>query len=334
MFSGKKLKTPEDFLKSSDIKNQRRGFKAGLKSNVINRKEGISVEEFKALNKRKGMGNVRIVRNGFKMSNAMGRKVNFEMPKPKFELGEETLNKFFEITEKDPSDKKWIKQYNEIKRLYPNYTPSQIEALIGRPQRIITRKVNFAQGNLDLREELKLMKSAILQGLESNKDLVEKKIVEMLGQDSIIRELESDIETLNEVIDNVYELARDDTYHELDLPMIVDKATFQNLKSIVLYYILTKSKEVFDREMDKVNVKGIGGKYLKLSSLITLMNDGRYILNLETLTIEDEGRREFLEAINKNALERGLKKMGDRFRDEEEKYESEGEEWTEEEESD
>jgi hypothetical protein len=285
MFSGRKLKTPEDFLKSSDIKNQRRGFKNGI--NVINRKEGISVEQFKALNKRRGMGNVRFVRNGFKMSNAMGRKVDFEMPKPKFEIGEETLNKFFEITEKDPTDKEWVKQYNEIKKQYPNYTDTQIEALIGRPQRIVKRKVNFAQGNLDLMEDIKLMKNAILQGLESNKDLVERKIVEMLGQDSKIRELEQNIDVLNEIIDLTNELAVKDTYRDLNLPMMVDKATFKQFKSVVLYYILTKSKEVFDKETNKVNVRGTRGQYLGLSSLITLMEskNENYVLNLETLIL-------------------------------------------------
>ena len=322
MFSGKKLKTPEDFLKSSDIKNQRKGFKNGLESNVINRKEGISVEQFKAINKRKGMGNIRMVRNGFKMSNAMGRKVDFEMPKPKFELGEETLNKFFEITEKDPTDKKWLKQYNEIKRLYPNYTQSQIESLIGRPQRVIKRKVNFAEGNLDLRKDIKLMKNAILQGLETNKDLVERKIVEMLGQQDKIDKLEDDIEVLNEVIDIANDMARDDTYHELDLPMIVDKATFKNLKSIVLYYVLTKSREVFDREMDRVNVRGFRGEYLKLSSLITLMEnkDGVNDLNLETLQL----------VKNENELSRGLSELGAKFREEEGKYDTDtDEEWSE-----
>jgi hypothetical protein len=323
MFSGRKLKTPEDFLKSSDIKNQRRGFKNGI--NVINRKEGISVEQFKALNKRKGMGNVRFVRNGFKMSNAMGRKVDFEMPKPKFEIGEETLSKFFEITEKDPTDKEWVKQYNEIKKQYPNYTDTQIEALIGRPQRIVKRKVNFAQGNLNLREDVKLMKNAILQGLESNKDLVERKIVELLGQDSKIRELEQNIDVLNEIIDLTNELAVKDTYTDLNLPMMVDKANFKQLKSVVLYYILTKSKEVFEKEPNKVNVRGTRGQYLGLSSLITLMEskNENYVLNLEELLLEPNDRERPVEV-----------KPEEKYESDEEEDEEQGEEIEEEEESD
>jgi len=288
MFKGN-LKTPEDFINQDKNNNPflgRRAFKGGV---GINKPSENSLEEFKSLNKRRGIQNVRIIRPAFRKVELRGRTTTFKTPKPTFEIGEKTLNKMFVINEPDPTDKEYLDKYETIKKENPDFTKEQIESLIGRPQRIRQKKVNFAQGSLDITKEIKLMNSAMRQGLDTNREMIEKKLLEILSDNKMVERVGENRKLLEQIIDIASLTSEGISYSDLSLPMIVNGEDWKNMKGLILMYLFGKSKEITTKEPLRINIKGPRGIYMKVSSLMTNMASGNFDLNLQDFLLLRKG---------------------------------------------
>lgn len=127
---------------------------------------------------RHGHGNRNIIRKEFLAPPIRGREVlNFERLQAedleqggiKVQLGDKTIEKLFKIQVADKTDQSWIDEKN--RRLAQGETEAQILANppFGRPQRKVSRNVNFAQQGLDITDKLETLQTAIVQGAGENK---------------------------------------------------------------------------------------------------------------------------------------------------------------------
>jgi len=132
---------------------------------------------------RRGHGNRNIMRKEFLAPDIKGREVlNFERLQAqdleeggiKVQLGDKTIEKLFKIQVADSTDRSWIDEKN--RRLAAGETDEQIRMNppFGRPQRKVSKNVNFAQQGLDMTDKLETLQTAIVQGAaESKADLAQ-----------------------------------------------------------------------------------------------------------------------------------------------------------------
>lgn len=142
-----------------------------FKGDVINKH--IKEEDKKplSLNTRNGIGNYTMVRESFLQQQPAGRMaINFEQIERmkirdegiKISLGDKTLKDLFQVTTVDPSDKKWLEEYD--RRIAAKETKEQIKLNppFGRPQRPLQKMVNVADmtenNNLNKDEVINLLK--------------------------------------------------------------------------------------------------------------------------------------------------------------------------------
>ena len=181
-----------------------------FKSGIVNIKKGdVKIP----INNRKGLGNYDITRNNFIAPPIKGREaLNFERLQAqdietggiKVQLGDKTIEKLFKIQVEDPSDKEWIAEKN--RRLNAGETPEQIEQTppLGRPQRKISRMVNFGAQGLSIEDKIEQLNSAITQGhADSKKDVGEltANVALLLGNVGQLRNMtQSGFNQLNQLI--------------------------------------------------------------------------------------------------------------------------------------
>ena len=129
-------------------------------------------------NSREGLGNRGITRSNFEAPAIRGREaLNFERLQAqdiseggiKVRLGDKTIEKLFKIQVDDPSDIKWIEEYQA--RIAGGETDEQIKLNppMGRPQRKISQMKNFAAQGLSVDDKIETLKSAVLQGNADNR---------------------------------------------------------------------------------------------------------------------------------------------------------------------
>ena len=287
------LKQPKDFKDSDGLLFKRGGFRPGLKGDVINKASKVSRDDMKRLDKRKGIQNIRIVRPAFRRSDYKGRTVDFTMPGPTFDLGEKTLEKMFNVQENDETDKEYMEKYKEIKEANPNYTDEQIESLIGRPQRVVTKQINIAQASKNIASEINAMKQAIRQGMDDNtKKMIELKTFNVLASEknlSVPEQIElSDIinkTTASTQTENKYiKTYRTDTLKELGLPKTIqgDKNMSPLTKGHIQFYVLKFSNETLKQNGTLNFVKNSSERY-KLGGLITALKNPNNTFDLYNL---------------------------------------------------
>ena len=99
----------------------------------------------------------------------IARAMDVEQSGVLVQLSDKTLQKLFNIEVDDMGDVQWITEYN--RRKLAGETDEQIRARppYSRPQRKISKNVNFAQSNLKLDEKIDLMKTAIDSGTANNR---------------------------------------------------------------------------------------------------------------------------------------------------------------------
>jgi hypothetical protein len=127
---------------------------------------------------RKGLGNYDITRKNFITPRITGRRnVDFEQLQQqdisdngvKINLGDKALESLFKVQLNDPDDTSWILEFNRRKAL--GETVEQINSTppFGRPQRKISKNINFAQQGLTLENKIDSIQTATDAGRMENK---------------------------------------------------------------------------------------------------------------------------------------------------------------------
>mgnify|MGYP003113404920 CR=1 FL=1 len=130
-------------------------------------------------NEREGLGNRDITRPNFIAPDIRGREtLNFERLQAqdiaqggiKVQLGDKTIEKLFKVQVPDPSDRQWLEE--RTRRITAGETEEQLEQNppLGRPQRTISKRMNFGAHGLNINDNIELVKSAVEQGNADNRN--------------------------------------------------------------------------------------------------------------------------------------------------------------------
>lgn len=145
-----------------------------FKANTVVINDPIIPFDMSTLNKRSGIGNNRILRQDFLAPDPAPRSAyDFEIQDRirrqqeglNVKLSDKTISDLFKVVTVDPSDKEWLDEYK--RRLDGGETEEELKALppLGRPQRPLTKMVNFAEASnvssLDLTQKLDLLLTAV-----------------------------------------------------------------------------------------------------------------------------------------------------------------------------
>jgi hypothetical protein len=130
--------------------------------------------DMSTLNRRGGIGNNTIIRQNFLAPDPAARsaydfeiqdKIRRQQEGLNVKLSDKTISDLFKVVTVDPSDKEWLNEYN--RRLGAGETEEQLKAFppLGRPQRPLTKMVNFAEASnvssLNLTQKLDLLLTAV-----------------------------------------------------------------------------------------------------------------------------------------------------------------------------
>ncbi len=163
-------------------------------------------------NEREGLGNRNITRNNFIAPPIKGRVVlPFEQLQAldiakagqKIQLSEKTLKQLFKIQIDDPTDIKWINEKN--RRLRAGETERQINMRLpfGRPQRKISKMVNFAAQGLSIDDKMEAIKAGLLQGNISNVQLISQTALALDNIENVKKISQTGLNDLQKIIDRL-----------------------------------------------------------------------------------------------------------------------------------
>lgn len=174
--------TVEDALCLKKFNKTRQGQPFSLQRPAF--RSGTVVEPDKPIprlgsNNRDGMGNKRIVRNNFISPEIRGREVlsferlqatDIEQAGIKVQLGDKTIEKLFKVQVGDPTDRNWLEE--RTRRLAAGETEEQLRVNppLGRPQRTISKMVNFGAQGLSVDDKIESIKAAVEQGNADNRN--------------------------------------------------------------------------------------------------------------------------------------------------------------------
>ena len=249
----------------------------------INRMGNPSLEKFK--NKRTGTGNYDIKRLSFQAVPITGRNViDFEKLQLqeqaqqgiRVQLGDKTIRDLFQIQVGDPSDREWLRIYNERKANGLSDEYQKVSPPLGRPQRTIIKLVNPGQQMFNFNENLKLLLAQANAGaVENVNDLatITAKLTALMtninDMSNLSRE-QADVLRTVLVRVNLPINFRVFFYNTLQTRIISRRQYDANAGQINLY-LLNKA------ENKQYPVIGIRGDAMKLNSMITALGQGQYL---------------------------------------------------------
>lgn len=138
--------------------------------------------DMSTLNRRGGIGNNAIIRQNFLAPDPASRsaydfeiqdKIRRQQEGLTVKLGDKTLGDLFKVVVPDPDDKEWLDEYN--RRLGAGETKEQLKTFppLGRPQRPLTKMVNFAEASnqsaLSVSDKLDLISASLSSTSDSAK---------------------------------------------------------------------------------------------------------------------------------------------------------------------
>ena len=153
-----------------------------FKANTVTINDPIKPFDMSTLNRRSGIGNNTILRQNFLAPDPAPRsaydfelqdKIRRQQEGLTVKLGDKTLSDLFKVVTVDPDDKEWLAEYN--RRLGAGETKEQLKnnPPFGRPQRPLTKMVNFAEASsqsaLNVSDKLDLISASLTSTSDSAK---------------------------------------------------------------------------------------------------------------------------------------------------------------------
>jgi len=230
--------------------------------------------------KRTGTGNYNIRRSNFKAEPIKPRNLNFEKmelqslqdARQEISIGDKTMDKLFAVQIADPSDGEWLIEVE--RRRQAGETDKQIAANppFRRPQRTITKNINFGTAGLKLEDKIELLQTAVM----SNSVETQKELTDVITSITLILR---EVEQLN----NNQTKAMGDIIGRLNIPLdpfeaglterFYSSTEYQQQVGMINAYIYARAK----RTGLNLNspVKGVNGNPIKLSSLGTYLSQSQ-----------------------------------------------------------
>ena len=247
--------------------------------------------------KRTGTGNFAIKRSNFMSQPVRPRNVdvfekmelqNLEDAGQPISLGDETLDKLFNVQIADPNDKEWLER--KALRLGAGETEEQIAANppFRREQRTITKRINFATQGLALQDKIELLQTAVASNnVESMKEIGEVATSISLILDKNISELNRKQEQILSNVINRLNIPANPLSAGLD-HRIFSKEDYTKDVGVVNMFIYAKANSL-GRDINNPVINAKTGKTIKLSSMVNMLSTGKdensVYLDVDTLRL-------------------------------------------------
>ena len=261
---------------------------------------------------RTGTGNYAIKRGNFKAAPIRARHLDFAKMElqelrdagEKVALGDQTLDRLFNVEIADSSDGEWLIEYK--KRIDAGETAEQIAANppFRREQRTITKQINFSTQGLQLNDKIELLRKAVM----SNAVETTKEIGEVASSLAII--LEKNIndltlqqeKALGKIVDRL-NIPADPLKAGLD-ERVYSAEEYSKQQGVINLYIYAKAT----RDGLDVNapIMGVSGRNVKMSSLVTILSAGKgeLFLDVQDMKVVNRSVAEFIRPGLKKTEER------------------------------
>ena len=260
------------------------------------------------VSKRTGTGNYNIRRPNFKAEVIRPRNLDFEKVElqsladagQKVALGDETIAKLFAVQIADPSDGEWLLEVQ--KRRDAGETDKQIASNppFRRPQRTITKNINFATRGLRLEDKIELLQTAVISNsVETQKELKDVATAITLILADVTKLNISQTKTMGEIV-NRLNLPKDPFEAGLE-QRIYSLREYQDNIGLVNFYIYSRAFKEGGFKALQNPIEGLGGNKIKLSTMLT---------NLQQSKSADKEEL-FLDVVNMSIVNR---EIADRFR--------------------
>ena len=202
---------------------------------------------------------------------------------PEISIGDETMDKLFAVQIADPSDGEWLIEVQ--RRKHAGETDAQIAANppFRRPQRTITKNINFATTGLKLEDKIELLQTAIM----SNSVETQKELKDVATSIAVIL---TDVSQLNQNQTKVM----GDIVSRLNLPVdpfeaglpqrIYTPKEYLDNAGLINFYIYSRA---FKMGLNLNSpVEGKSGNLIKLSSLGTSLSQGKNDVFLDVVDMK------------------------------------------------
>ena len=260
------------------------------------------------VSKRTGTGNYNIRRPNFKAEVIRPRNLDFEKVElqsladagQKVALGDETIAKLFAVQIADPSDGEWLLEVQ--KRRDAGETDKQIASNppFRRPQRTITKNINFATRGLRLEDKIELLQTAVISNsVETQKELKDVATAITLILADVTKLNISQTKTMGEIV-NRLNLPKDPFEAGLE-QRIYSLREYQDNIGLVNFYIYSRAFKEGGFKALQNPIEGLGGNKIKLSTMLT---------NLQQSKSADKEEL-FLDVVNMSIVNR---EIADRLR--------------------
>lgn len=247
--------------------------------------------------KRTGTGNFAIRRSNFMAQPIRPRNVDIfekmelqslEDAGQKVSLGDETLDKLFNVQIADPSDKEWLDKKKQ--RLAAGETEEEIAANppFRREQRTITKRVNFATQGLNLQDKIELLQTAVASNsVETRKEIGDVATSISLILDKNISELNSKQEQIISNVISRLNIPANPLSAGLD-HRIFSKDDYTKDVGLVNMFIYAKARSL-GVDINNPITNARTGKTIKLSSMVNMLSSGKdekaVYLDVDTLRL-------------------------------------------------
>jgi len=205
-------------------------------------------------NSRTGIGNRSIVRNNFLApavaSRAM-RVVPFEKLQlqtlkdegVKVALGDKTIEKIVNIQVDDPSDVEWLAEYTRRKNLGESEEQLKVKPPLGRPQRKVKQSTLLEQKNLDFKDKLEQLTTAVNAGFATSnaeKARITSELALLVDRVRSLVNLTRD--QYEQIIDITEKINFPKDWRAVSDERYLTRDKFLQNKGIILLYILNKAQ--------------------------------------------------------------------------------------------
>jgi tellurite resistance protein len=205
-------------------------------------------------NRRSGVGNHSIVRNNFLATPVASRAMRI-VPFEKLQLqtlrdegvkiaiGDKTLEKLVNVQVDDPSDTEWLAEYARRRALGQSDEQLKNNQPLGRPQRKIKRTTLLEQRNLDFKDKLEQLTTAVNAGFATSNADKAKVVSELALLVDRVRSLVSlTRDQYEQIIEITEKINFPKDWRSVAASRYLTKQEFQANKGMIFLYILNKAQ--------------------------------------------------------------------------------------------
>lgn len=266
---------------------ERKGFRA--ETLTIDDRNNVELP----LNLRRGIGNYTILRPGFEQFAPYPRQApDFEKLQAldiaqsgiKVQLSDDNLAKIFKVALPDPTDVNWIVEKERLVTLYKGQgkTDKEIEQLLtinkplNRDQRTITKMENITTTAISLSNKISELHEEVKQGraegVRGRKVIFDRLLALAKDTESLSNLSEQKLNAIGELLLKI-QLPND--YKSFGITSRIIDAEYYFLNSGVINLLILNNVMYNRRKGGKIDfnnpIKGVGGKYIKLNSMESLL---------------------------------------------------------------